>query len=150
MLLRTLLLVIHITAAAVSFGAPLGVARLLRLSAHTSLPSFGVAVKDVARRVLLARIGGVASLFSGVVLVFLNGGFGVVTKNYHVALALMWLLLGVQFFVTGPAIRRSKRLAEADVLDPAAVLESARRVGLGVGAGHALWTMILVLMFERF
>ena len=150
MLLRTLLLVIHVTAAAVSFGAPLGVARLLRQSAHTSLPSFAVAASDVARRVLLARICGVTSLFSGVALVFLNGGFGAVSKNYHLALALMWVLLGVQFFVTSPAVKKVGKLALRNSVDSVAVLACASRIALGLGVGHALWTAILVLMFERF
>lgn len=150
LLLRVLLLVLHIAAAAVSFGAPLGVARLLRRSVAAGDAAFALAAEDARRRVLLARVCGVVALFSGVALIFVNGGFGAVPKNYHTALLLMWGLLGVQFFVTAPAIKQVSAHAGTSPVNAELVMACARKIGVGVGVGHGLWTVILYLMFQRF
>jgi hypothetical protein len=147
---RLVLLILHIAAAAISFGGTLGLARLIRAGASAGPSAFQVAVRDAARRAVLGRLSGVVTLLSGVGLVLLRGGFAVVPKNYHVALGLMWLLLGIQFFVTTPAVKRVRALAEGSTLDPVAVGACARLIGIGVGAGHALWLLILVLMFHLF
>jgi hypothetical protein len=149
-MLRLLLLVIHIAAAAIAFGAPLGIPRLLKASAAAGMLPFQIAVNDVAKRARLARMSGITTLFSGVIMMLLNGGFAVVSKNYHAAFGLMWLLLGISFFVTTPAVKKVKALAAASTLDQAAAVACANKIGMAIGIGHLLWTLILVLMFQRF
>jgi hypothetical protein len=95
-------------------------------------------------------LSGITTLFSGVIMVLLNGGFAIVPKNYHAALGLMWLLLGIGFFVTTPAVKKVRALAAASTLDETVAVALASKIGRAIGVGHLLWTLILVLMFQRF
>jgi hypothetical protein len=145
-----ILLVVHIAAAAVAFGAPLGIGRLLKGAAAIDAQTLKLVVADAAKRTFLARVSAVTSLFSGVALIFVRGGFAAVSKNYHTALLVMWVLIGVQFFITRPAVRSAAEAANAIPLDRDAISKSAGKLGMAMGLGHALWVAILILMFQPF
>jgi hypothetical protein len=150
LVLRLILLVVHIAAAAVSFGAPLGLGRLLRGVASLDAKAYELVAKDTAKRTGLGRICGLVSMFSGLALIFLRGGFGAVGKNYHTALLLMWALLGVQFFIARPVVRKLVAAIGGAVPSPQELSAAAGKLGMAIGIGHALWVTILILMFQQF
>lgn len=145
--MKTLVVIVHVAAAAVVLGGSLGWGRFLRQAAEGGQVAARVAAADVMRRMMLVRIGSAMTLFTGIGLIFLSGGFAVVPKNFHIALTLMlaalgWVLLGVV-----PRVKRAFGIASAVEFDPKAFAAAAGKVGMSTGIVHALWLVILVLMF---
>ncbi len=68
---------------------------------------------------------------------FVGGGFAAYPPPYHIALTLGLVLVLVQVLLIQPAWAR---FAGGDA-------DARKRVAMGVGIGHALWLVLLVLMF---
>ena len=80
----------------------------------------------------------------------LGGGFGVVTKNFHVALLLLLLAFGFSVAWMRPNVMKLVRASEQSPIDRAAADRAVGKLGMGSGILHALWLVILILMFYRF
>ncbi len=140
LLLKNILVILHITTAAAWFGLALPVARRARVVAEGAPGAAGLAEEGT-------RIIKLLGVFSVLTLVFAFGAFsvgiavggsGTYGWPYHTALLLLLGLIGVQFGILRPAWAALRR-GEA----------AAGRVAMGVGIGHTLWLVILVLMFWR-
>lgn len=145
--MKTVVLIVHIAAAAVVLGASLGWGRLLRQAAEAGQGAARVAIADIARRLLLVRVTSMMTLFTGLALMFIGGGFAVVPKNYHIALTVMlagvaWVFLGVV-----PKVKALGKLAAAPEFERDKFAGSVGKVGMATGVVHALWLSLLVLMF---
>lgn len=147
MSMKTLVLLVHISAAAVVLGASLGWGRLLRQAAEAGQATARVAIADVARRLVLVRITSMMTLFTGVALIFFGGGFAVVPKNYHIALTLMLAGIGWVFLGVVPKVRALAKLTEAAPFEPSKFAGSVGKIGMATGIIHAIWLSLLVLMF---
>jgi hypothetical protein len=147
--MKTVVLVVHIAAASVVLGASLGWGRLLRQAAEAGQAAARVAIADVARRMVLVRITSMMTLFTGVALIFISGGFAVVPKNYHIALTLMLAGVGWVFLGVVPKVKGLAKLAAAPEFDREKFAGSVGKVGMATGIVHALWLSLLVLMFVR-
>lgn len=143
--LKVLVLVVHVAAAAVVLGASLGWGRTLRQAASAGAQAWAVVVGDVSRRLLLVRITSMMTLFTGVGLIFLSGGFAVVPKTYHVALTLMLFAVGWVMFLLAPGV---KALAQVQIGTTSSPVNIGK-VAMGTGVLHAVWLALLVLMFVR-
>jgi uncharacterized membrane protein len=147
--LRILILVIHISAAAVLFGAGLGLPRLLRKSFELGAPMFKLATEEVKKRAGWTGIASLATLWTGIALIFILGGFKAAPINYHISLTLMFGAILVNLLVARPAVKRlvfegAKPEPSRDV-----VQASVKRLSMGQGIMHLIWVIILVLMFHR-
>ncbi len=145
--MKTVVVVVHVAAAAVVLGASLGWGRLLRQAAEAGQAAARVATADVMRRMTLVRIASAMTLFTGIALILLSGGFGIVPKNFHIALTLMLATLGWVMLGLVPRVKSLDGLAAASHFDRAQFTASVGKVGMGTGIIHALWIVILVLMF---
>jgi hypothetical protein len=143
--LKILVLIVHVGAAAVVLGASLGWGRILRQAAAAGAQAWDVVVADVARRLTLLRTTLFMTLFTGVGLIFLSGGFAVVPVTYHIALTLMLGAVGWVMFQLAPAV---KTLKQAQAGSGAAPIKLGK-VAMGTGVLHAVWLVLLVLMFVR-
>ncbi|MEN9579443.1 MAG: hypothetical protein RJA70_2452 [Pseudomonadota bacterium] len=149
-LLRVLLLVIHIAAAAVIFAAPLGsVGSLRRALAGGDAAVMRSAAKDAAVRAGLASAGSLVTLATGLALIFLMGGFGVVRPQIHAALGLLLLAIGFSLGFVKPAGRRLGLAALAEPPDKLGFGRELTKLRVGAGVLHLLWTTVLVLMVYR-
>lgn len=97
---------------------------------------------------IAAIAGGVATIVSGVAMVFVLGGFAVVPWPIHAALGLALL----QAMVGGGGIgatwaKIDKQLGEG--ASPETLLPLAQRIYMFGGIFHALWLINLILMVFR-
>lgn len=143
--LKVLVLVVHIAAAAVVLGASLGWGRALRQAAGAGAAAWEVVLGDVSRRLILVRVTSMMTLFTGVGLIFLSGGFAVVPKTYHIALTLMLAAVAWVMFLLAPAVKALKQVQ----VGPSNSAVNVGRVAMGTGVVHAIWLVLLVLMFVR-
>jgi hypothetical protein len=148
--IKLLLVVIHVSAAALLFGAPLGVVRMARSALAKGEESFKFAAQEAARRGKLTFIAALVTLVTGLSLIFMIGGFALAPKNFHTALLL--LLLGTVFSVAWmkPNTTRLVQASEQSPLDRAAAEKALGKLGMGSGILQALWLVVLTLMFFRF
>lgn len=135
LLLKNVLVILHIITAAAWFGLALPITRRARLVAAGG-PESGALAEEGAHIVKLLGV------FSVLTLVFAFAAFSVGISAggaygwpYHTALLLILVLIGVQFGIVRPGW---KALPAADAV---------KRVAMGIGIGHLLWLVILVLMF---
>jgi hypothetical protein len=143
--LKVLVLVVHVAAASVVLGASLGWGRSLRQAAAAGAQAWDVVVADVSRRLILVRVTSMMTLFTGVGLIFLSGGFAVIPKTYHIALTLMLAAVGWVMFVLAPAVKALKQVQVGSSASPVNI----GKIAMGTGVVHAVWLTLLVLMFVR-
>lgn len=146
---RTALLVLHISAAAILIGASAGLVRNLKRTLEAGKAAFVIATEDAARRAKLMGICSLLTVATGVILIFMIGGFGGAPLNFHIALTIM---LGAIIFSAAfmrPATVKLVKLAQTEPLDTSTARSSIKKLAMGQGILHLLWVVTLVLMFTR-
>ncbi|NNF57384.1 MAG: hypothetical protein HKN04_04010 [Rhodothermaceae bacterium] len=146
-LLFYLAVLLHIVCFAAWFGLGLGLTRQSR-TVLAAEPAVGVVLAAEGTRtiklmtlfVALAYVFALVAFFTNPK--FISLGMAGYEWPYHTALTLGLLLVVVQFLLVRPSWGR----LQAAVGAPEA--EAARkRLAMGVGIGHTLWLVLLVLMF---
>lgn len=146
----TLLYVFGIVLHLIFFAAWFGLALPLVGRARAALaaePSAGtLLLNDGARTIRLMSIfvvlGYVLALVTFAARVLPDGGFAVYGWPYHTAITLGLVLVIVQFALIRPAwkgLQASLGSPDADT--------ARKRLAMGVGLGHTLWLVLVVLMF---
>lgn len=149
-LLRVVLLVIHITAAAIIFAAPLGTGGSLRRAlASGDAAVMRSAAKDAGARANLAGLASWVTLATGLALIFVMGGFVTVRPQIHAALGLLLLAIGFSLGFMRPAGRRLAVAANAEPPNLAVFEGELKKLQAGTGVLHLLWLTVLVLMVYR-
>ena len=149
--LRLLVVLVHIALAALIIGLPLGLPRLIGQGLNSGhAAALRLAALEAARRGKLAQVAAVLTLLSGVALILLSGGFSQVSTNFHVALGLMLLAIGVGVFLQRPLIVAIVRAAQTDPPETEDVRARLSRLRFGGRAIQLLWLSILFLMLYRF
>ena len=92
MLLLLIFKVLHIASAAVWWGVPMSMPRDIRRTIALGPPHDDVLVARVNRVRIIAVIAGLATIATGLALLFTLGGFGAVPKVIHVSLGLALVL----------------------------------------------------------
>lgn len=147
--LRVTVIVVHIASAAVILGVPLGITRLIRKALELDLPALRLAADEGVRRARTTGIASMVTLWSGVGLIFLMGGFKIAPINYHMALGLMFVAVLLSLVVMRPAMVAIWRTTRADAPDRALIERLLKRMGMAQGVLHLLWVCLLILMFHR-
>lgn len=148
--LRLVVLVLHISAAALLLGAPLGLSRNLKASLDAGKAAFQLAAQDAARRGSIAGGSAILTLLTGLALIFIAGGFGRVPLNFHVALLVMLIAFAVVAAMVRPSITQIVALAGSETLDKETALKHIKKQAMGTGIVHLLWLVNLVLMLVHF
>lgn len=139
-------LVLHIASAAVLFGGAMGLTRSLRQHLSSSNEIFLALARDAVRKNRVTGIFSILTLLTGLMLIFLVGGFANVRFTIHIALTLMLVAIAVGAVVMTPQISRLVALAERDPLDRDGASKAIKRLTIGQGIIHFLWLVILALM----
>ncbi len=147
--LRIVLLVLHISAAALLMGLPMGIVRNIKANLEIGPAAFKQATTDAARRGTLASVGSLVTLASGITLIFLAGGFGSVPLNFHIALTLMLVAIVISSVLVRPTVTRLAQVSLKEPIDKEAALGLVKRIAMGTGILHMLWLVMLTLMFVR-
>ena len=136
-----LVLFLHILAAAVWLGAGLGLSRRVKRGLQVGGAALDGALDDARRARVLSLIGAIATVASGLVMLFLLGGFKAVPVRIHLGLGLSLFALLAEVALVWPAI--SALLAGRR--GPGLV----KRVAAGTGVVHLLWALTLASMLMR-
>lgn len=149
--MKLVLVVLHISFAALWFGGPLLATSMLKAAAPHGREPFLAAARLGDKGGAMAGIGTIGVLGTGLGLIFyVYEGFGGLPTNFHAALGLLILAMINGFGFLLPAAKR----VVADAKQDDWTLEKARpymkRLAMGGGINHLLWFSLLVLMYVRF
>jgi len=147
--LRTIVLVLHISAAAVLIGANTGVLRNLRRTLALSREAFVLATEDLARRGKILSICSGLTLVTGLALIMMMGGMGAAPLNYHIALVLLLISMIISLVVMKPTGRKLNGLGQKSPVDQESAAILIRKLQWGQGTMHFLWLSTLILMLVR-
>ena len=137
-LLHQLLVLLHVVTAAAWFGLSLRLGRQARLAAAQG----PAVVEDGSHSVRLMNLFMLLTFVFSMGALFLGGGYAG-QMQYHIASALIVVLLAFQYLLIRPAWGKLARLVEAGEATGPLV----RRLGMYAGIGHLMWLILLVLMF---
>jgi len=142
LLVYVLAVLLHVLFLAAWFGLGLRLAAQAR-TAVAAEPAAGAAfAADGSRTVALMGIFVVLGYAFALAAFFANGGFAAYTPPYHMAVGLGLALVAVHWLLVRPAWARLRATVGG------AEAQAARgRIAMGVGIGHLLWLVLLVLMF---
>jgi hypothetical protein len=133
-MLHVLLVIAHITFAAIWFGLAVALPVLSRTAATSpseALTAVGTRVVQIMTvSIILFYILAVANFFVG-------GGFSAYPPPYHISLTLGLALVLIQVLVIQPTWQK---LGAGDA-------DARKRLGMWTGIGHAIWFVVLALMF---
>lgn len=142
--LKWIFVVLHITTAAAWFGLGLIIARHGKAALSADAPARPTVLSLGSRIVRLMTIMIVLTLVFSWGSFFAGGAFPAYGPQYHISFTLIVVLVAVHFFL----IRAPWNRLTAALTDSAGGAGThAKRISMGVGIGHLLWLVILVLMF---
>ncbi len=149
-MLHIILVVVHIACAAILFGYPLGMAGLVRRALEVSPEAFKQATAELGKRSVVASMASMATLLTGVGLIFSLGGFATVSKNFHASLSIMIAAIVFNMIWMKPSTGKLLAQAEADTVDQEAVQSLLKKLNMGSGIMQLIWIVLLALMMYRF
>jgi|AP95_1055475.scaffolds.fasta_scaffold64216_2 uncharacterized membrane protein len=151
MVVYILLRVVHIACAAVWFGAPLGLVKLLKMGLERGPDAFRMSAAVGAKRGAMAGIAGVLTLLTGLAMVFHLGGFGSVAPQIHGAILIALVMLGISVGVLKPMGAELSEIAEKGLDEAGRTRAQAilKKMGPITHSIHGLWLLLLVLMYWR-
>jgi hypothetical protein len=130
-------------------GANTGLVRNLKRTLDLGKDAFVVATEDGAKRARLIGMCSLATIATGLVLIFMIGGFARAPINFHIALATMLVAITFSSVFMRPQMMKLVGLGKAESLDPSAALAHIKKLAMGQGILHLLWVATLTLMFVR-
>ncbi len=142
--LKHVLTLLHIITAAAWFGMALRLAAQARAVLSLDRPAALALADDTGRTVRFMGFFIVLTLVFAFA-TFVVGSIGPVRYGgqYHAAMTLIVVLVAIQYFLVQPGWKKLRGAVEAGT-DAEAF---RKRVAMGVGLGHLLWFVLLVLMF---
>ena len=135
---HVLLVILHIVLVTVWFGLTIRLQFLAKALAGGPLAASEPIRQAGDRTVQVATIAIILFYAAAIANFFVGGGFSVYSSPaYHTSLLLGLALVLVQVLLVQPAWGRLSGGQPAQ----------AKRVAMGIGIGHGLWVVLLVLMF---
>lgn len=145
---KYLFVILHIITAAGWFGVAMMLSGQARLALTVDRSAVPALAAETSRTVRLMGIFIALTLVFSLAAFFVGGGFAAYGPAYHTSLLLIIVFLLVQFLLIQPSWKKLEAGVLAEERRPAAELVSLRkRIAAGVGIGHLLWLVLLVLMF---
>ncbi|PEN06580.1 hypothetical protein CRI93_09890 [Longimonas halophila] len=147
-MLKTVLVVLHIVTASAWFGLGLRLASKARTVLSLDGPAAAALAEDARSTVKWMSGFIVLTMVFAYANFFLSGGFAAYGPQFHAALTLMLVLVGVQFFMIRPGWNTLADLVGNGTAPTSDAADGARKkVAIGTGIGHLLWMVLLVLMY---
>ncbi len=142
-----ILMVLHISFAAVTFAVTLTMGGALRRAAGKGA-DVKLAIANLASRAnSIAGLFGALTFVSGFALIFYRGGFKAISPTIHVALTLvLGMIIFGWLFMTPTA---KKLVAAASAPDEGPWLAAKKKWAMGDGILQLTWVVVLVLMFIK-
>lgn len=139
-MIQGIFVILHVITAAGWFGLAL----LLTSVSRQSAGSADQALRDVGSKAVgMMTLFAVLTFLFGLIAFLFGGGFGAYGPRYHTSLLLVLILAAVQYFM----ISRGWTALSTE----GGVQEDARKkIAMGIGIGHLIWIVVLVLMLWRY
>jgi hypothetical protein len=147
---KLVLVILHVSAVAMLFGAPLGLARMARAALSRNDEAFKLAAEEAARRTKLTVMSSIGTLLTGIALIFFIGGFAAAPKNFHAALGVLLLAMLFSFLWMRPNTVKLVQSSLKNPIDRSGADAALKKLGMGGGILHLAWLINLTLMFYRF
>lgn len=144
-----LLLILHVSCAALWLGGPLFLGRVVRTTAALGQPAFKAGAELVDRMALYTGIGTAGVLATGIGLIFAVGGMGAIHFTFHIALLLGLIATGLAWGLLKPTAGKLVAAASAADFSADKVEPIRKRLAMAVGITHLIWLVCLVLMMRR-
>lgn len=144
LILKYVFVVLHVATAAAWFGMGLRVPAQARVAQRLGAGSAAALTSDARKGIKLMGIFISLTLLFGLAAFFLDGGFAGHGPEFHSAMTIVAAIVALNFLLLLPAW---DKFAEAIASSSDDVVKYKKRVGMGVGIGHLLWFITLVLMF---
>jgi len=146
MMVHTVLIILHVLTASAWFGLSLRLGNQAKFAA-TGQPAVAM---DGSRTLALMGIMLMATFVLSMTLLAVGGGYpGLV--QYHIASALIIVLLAIQFVFLRPAWSKLRAAVDSNLQSERsmgdAVTRNSRKISMFAGMGHLIWVILLVLMF---
>ena len=145
-MILTILIILHVITASAWFGLSLRLGNQAKLVA-TGQPAVAM---DGSRTMALMGIMLIATFIFSMTLLAVGGGYpGRI--QYHIASALIVVLLALQFLFLRPSWSQLSAAVTSD-LQGEPILDDVssrlpRKISMFTGVGHLIWLILLVLMF---
>lgn len=139
---------LHFLGMALWFAAAATITSDIRRTIARGQPHTEMLASRVERSLSFSAIGAIASIGSGLVMIFAMGGFGAIRPTIHAGFGLALVTLALEMFLLKPTVGRlGEALAANDVK---LTKELPGKIGMFAGITHLLKLVILVLMVFRF
>lgn len=141
---NSVLLFTHVLAMAIWFGGGFGLPGDIRRTLARGKPHTELLAGRVNRALALTTWSSLATIGTGLGLVFAKGGFKAVSPRIHAGLALALVAFAIHLLIVRPkASQLEKALATGEGKDLRSI---QRRIGMATGIDHLLKTIVLLLM----
>lgn len=137
-MLKNLFVLLHIITAAGWFGLALGFGSIARRAAAETGAAL---VAEGTKSVKLMNVFAVLTFAFGLLAFLLGGGFAVYGPNFHTSLLLILILVVVQYAMIGAGWKLISGRT-----DNGSSGKARKRVSAGIGIGHLIWLVVLILM----
>jgi len=145
-----LLKILHIAAASIWMGGGLNAPRDIRRTLPLGQPHVSELMPRLRAIAQLMNVSALATLASGLALVFAVGGFARVPHRIHLGLALTLLAFAAGRYLIRPVLGEIARAIKAPPVEPAKIDHIMVRFRMVNGVEHALRLAVLILMVYPF
>ena len=139
---------LHILSMAVWFAVGLTVSGDVRRTLARGKPHTEALGARVGRTFLIAAIGGLATICSGIALIILSGGMKGVSPRIHAGLGLSIVAYALLLVVIRPSAARLEEVIAKGDNDAATAI--SKRLAMTTGIDHTIKLAVLVLMVLHF
>jgi hypothetical protein len=142
---------IHILAAAAWFGLGLRLAGQARRAIQIQRSAGLMLTEEAFQTERMMSIFLIVTVVFSLIAFFGNGGFVRYGPLYHTSILLIVVLLGIQFLMLRPGWDGIRRALAGEAAKIGEVEGFRKRVAMGIGIGHLIWVILLLLMlWERY
>lgn len=147
LLIKHIFTILHVITAAAWFGMALRLAGKARTATTLDPPAAMALVDDGLDASRQMNLFAVLTLVFGLAAFFVGGGFGSYGPVYHTSILLVGILVLVQFGLIHAGWKGLASVLRGDEGASDRAGAYRKRIAMGVGAGHLLWLVVLILMF---
>jgi hypothetical protein len=145
LLLKYIFVILHVATAAAWFGMGLRVPAQARVAQRLGAGAAAALTTDARNGIKLMGIFISLTLVFGLAAFFLDGGFAAHGPEFHSAITVVAAIVALNFLLLLPAWDKFSDAISSNSSDD--IVKYKKRVGMGVGIGHLLWFITLILMF---
>lgn len=145
LLIKYIFVILHVATAAAWFGAALRVPAQARVAVRLGGGAAAAVTQEGRKGIRLMGIFIALTLVFGLAAFFIGGGFAAHGPEFHSAITIVAAIVALNYLLIAPAWDKFSNAIAAE--GAADADKYKKRLSMGLGIGHLLWFVTLVLMF---